>query len=66
MKFISGKKPKPRTTVLYGVHGVGKTTWAAQAPNPIVVDVEDGSADLDVTRTPVIKNSDDLMTPSKP
>ena len=60
MKFISGKKPKPRTTVLYGVHGVGKTTWAAQAPNPIVVDVEDGSADLDVTRTPVIKNSDDL------
>lgn len=60
MKFITGKKDKPRTMVLYGVHGVGKTTFASQAPGAIVVDVEDGCGDLDVARTPVIKNAEEL------
>ena len=32
----------PRKILLYGEHGVGKSTWANQAPKPIFIDVEGG------------------------
>lgn len=51
MKIISGKKPKPRRTLLYGVHGIGKSTWAAQAPNCLILNLEDGLDDIDCQRT---------------
>lgn len=60
MEILSGKLKKPRTTVIYGVHGVGKTTFAAKFPAPIIVDIEDGSGDLEVDRTPVIKTAEEL------
>ena len=43
-----GKKPRPRRTVLYGTHGIGKTTWAAQWDRPFFIAFEDGCGDLDV------------------
>lgn len=61
MEIVSGKKERGRTSVLYGPHGVGKTTFACKFPNPIVLDVEDGCADLDVDRTPVLKTYDELI-----
>lgn len=48
-----GPVKRPRRTVLYGVHGIGKSTWAASWPNPIFVPTEDGIADLDVARFPL-------------
>jgi len=42
----------PPRIVIYGPEGVGKTTLAAAAPNAIMIDVEDGSADIDVARYP--------------
>lgn len=56
MKILSGKSEKPRRILLYGVHGVGKSTWAAEAPSPIFLDVEDGIGDLDVTKTAHLKD----------
>jgi|694.fasta_scaffold15036_7 hypothetical protein len=44
----SGKQDKPRKTLLYGVHGSGKSTWASQWPKPLFLDLENGVADLDV------------------
>lgn len=41
---------RPQRVVLYGVESVGKTTLAAQADSPIILDVEDGSTHLDVPR----------------
>ena len=38
--------------VFYGTEGVGKSTLAAHAPEPIWFDVEDGSGRLDVARYP--------------
>lgn len=47
-KIRTGKQPKPRKTLLYGVHGSGKSTWASQWPKPLFIDLENGVADLDV------------------
>jgi len=52
MNIIKGKRPRPRKILLYGQHGVGKSTWANQAPKPVFVDVEGGLDDLDCERTP--------------
>jgi hypothetical protein len=52
MKILKGRRKKPRRVLLYGVEGVGKTTWASQAPKPLFLDFEDGLGDLDVQATP--------------
>jgi len=48
-----GKKKQPRRTVLYGTHGIGKSTWASQWPDAVFVPTEDGCGDLDVASFPV-------------
>lgn len=49
-KAIKGKLAVAYRYVMYGPEGVGKSSLAADAPNPIFFDVDDGSAGLDVTR----------------
>ena len=46
----SGKPPR---IVLHGVHGVGKSTWASQAPDPIFIITEDGLTSIDVPHFPL-------------
>ncbi|MCC2653087.1 MAG: hypothetical protein K0R61_744 [Microvirga sp.] len=41
---------KPPIAFLYGIHGGGKTTFAAGAPKPVLAAVEDGVGLLDVPR----------------
>lgn len=43
---------KPVKCVLYGVEGIGKTTFASQWPGAVFIDVEDGSGHYDVARLP--------------
>lgn len=38
---------------IYGPPGVGKTTWASDAPNALVLDLERGATAIDVRRAPV-------------
>lgn len=47
-----GKIPAPFRAVLHGPEGVGKSTWAANAPGAIFIGAEDGSSQLDVARFP--------------
>lgn len=47
---IKGKLACAKRYVVYGPEGVGKSSLAADAPNPIFFDVDDGSAGLDVAR----------------
>jgi hypothetical protein len=54
-----GKKVKPRRTLLYGTHGIGKTTWASNWPSPLFLDLEGGVNDLDVASVR-IKNAIEL------
>lgn len=53
---IKGVVLRPRRIVLYGVHGVGKSTWAANAPSPFFLATEDGANDIGVERTPLIRS----------
>lgn len=56
MQIVKGVKKRPRKVLLYGTHGIGKTTWAAQAGNVIVLATEDGQGDVGCDRTPLLKN----------
>jgi len=47
-----GKQLGPARLLIYGVDGVGKTTFAAGAPKPIFLGAEDGTTELDVARFP--------------
>lgn len=48
--IVRGKRAAPRRVLLYGTHGIGKSTWAAAAPKPIVLATEDGLNDVGVDR----------------
>lgn len=50
-----GKQKKPRRTVLYGCHGIGKSTWASQWPSAVFIPTEEGINDLEVDSFPLAK-----------
>ena len=51
--ITTGRVVRPRKVLIYGVHGVGKTTFGAMAPSPIFIQTEEGTNDLDVARFPL-------------
>jgi len=51
-----GKVKMPRRVIVYGVDGIGKSTLASHAPNPIFVSTEDGLGDVDCESFPVAKS----------
>lgn len=60
LKINKGKKERTRRILVYGENGVGKSSIAAQFPNPIFLNLEDGVGDLDVDSTDVITNLSDF------
>ena len=54
MKYTvtSGTIPAPVKVVLYGPEGIGKSTFAAQFPDPVFIDTEGGTKRLNVARLP--------------
>lgn len=51
LKIVKGKtKPKGLRIIIYGVHGIGKTTLAAKLPNSLFLDFEDGTHGLEVDK----------------
>lgn len=54
--IIRGRRPRPRKILLYGEHGVGKSTWANDAPDPVFLDLEGGLDDIDCSRTSRIRD----------
>ena len=65
MSFLSqvttGKVRKPPIIGLHGKPGTGKSTFAAQAPKPLFVQLEEGTNQLDVARTPLLKEWSDVV-----
>ena len=47
--------------MLYGVEGIGKTTFAANAPNPIFICTEDGLGSLQVEHFPLATKASDVL-----
>lgn len=60
-QVTTGKMPAPRRVMLYGTHGVGKSTWAACAPNPIFIQCEDGLGELDCAKFPLATTFGQVM-----
>lgn len=52
MEITRGKLIRPQRVVVYGVEGIGKSTFAASFPNPLFIDTEGSTGQLDVARTP--------------
>ena len=56
MLILKDLKPSvvrsPYRMIIYGRAGLGKSTFAAQAPNPIFADIENGTKALACTRLP--------------
>jgi hypothetical protein len=50
MKITKGKQQRAQRVVIYGVESVGKSTFAAQFPKPLFLDIEQGTSHLDVDR----------------
>lgn len=57
----SGVQHNPPRIFLYGVHGIGKSTVASQAPKPIFIPTEDGADEIDVPKFPTATSSDDVL-----
>ena len=53
---LSSDGDKPPRIVMYGTSGIGKSTFAASAPNPIFIPTEDGAAALAVPTFPLIRS----------
>jgi hypothetical protein len=52
---------KPPRIIIHGDPGVGKTTFAACAPAPVIIQTEDGLGNLDVTAFPLAKTFEDVL-----
>lgn len=50
MNITRGKIPSAKKICVYGVEGVGKSTFAAHFPTPLFIDTEDSTKELDVAR----------------
>lgn len=53
MKITKGRLTRAQRVVIYGVESVGKSTFAAQFPNPLFLDIEGGTAHLDSDRAEI-------------
>lgn len=52
---------RPPRVVVYGPHKIGKSTFAASAPKPIVIQTEEGLDGLDVPAFPLAKSFNDVL-----
>lgn len=57
-----GRVSKPPRVLLYGVEGIGKSTFGAQAPKPIFIQTEDGLDEIDCDKFPLAATYDDVLT----
>ena len=52
MRISRGKIATAQRIVLMGVEGIGKSTFASMFPDPLFIDTEGSTSDLDVARLP--------------
>lgn len=56
MEITRGKIQSAKKVVVYGPEGIGKSTFASQFPDPLFIDTEGSTKDLDVARAPQISS----------
>lgn len=60
-KIQKGRQFEPPRVLLVGTEGIGKSTWAAAAPNAIFVPTEDGLGQIDCEKFPLAKTYQDVV-----
>ena len=50
IKITRGKIAKAQKVVIYGVEGIGKSTLASRFPDPVFIDLEGSTGNMDVAR----------------
>lgn len=50
MNITKGKLPGAKKVVIYGPEGIGKSTFASKFPDPVFIDTEGSTKDMDVAR----------------
>lgn len=56
-----GRTPKPPRLLVYGTEGIGKSSFAAQAPRPVFVQTEDGLDEIDTDKFPLATAYEDVV-----
>jgi hypothetical protein len=56
-----GRQSAPRRVLLYGTHGIGKSTFGSMAPSPIFIQTEDGLGGIDCERFPLARSYSDVI-----
>jgi AAA domain len=52
----AGRQTRPRRALVYGVQGVGKSTFGASSRRPVFIATEDGLAGIDCERFPLVRS----------
>ena len=52
MEITRGKIPCAKKVVIYGPEGIGKSTFASQFPDPVFIDTEGSTNNMDISRLP--------------
>lgn len=61
LNIVKGKIDRALKVVIYGSEGIGKSTFASQFPDPLFVDTEGGTAQMDVRRIEKPQSWDELI-----
>lgn len=61
MEITRGKIPSAKKVVVYGPEGIGKSTFASHFPDPLYIDTEGSTKDMDVARLPEVSSWQMIM-----
>ena len=61
LNISKGKIARPQKVVIYGAEGIGKSSLAACFPNPLFIDTEGGTAQMDVRRIDKPQSWEELL-----
>jgi len=61
-EIIKGKTQVPPRIMVYGTEGIGKSTFASQAPKPIFIQTEDGLNEIVCEKFPLATSMEDVLT----
>ena len=64
-KLTTGKTPAPPRVLIYSDPGVGKSSFAATAPKPVFIPLEDGLDQINCTKFPHVKDFATLIADLK-
>ena len=60
-KIEAGRKIRPRRALVYGVQGVGKSTFGASSDHPVFIQTEDGLANITCDRLPLARSTKEVL-----